>query len=388
MATTLQVEAVLAPTQLDLTAKWTPAVKALLLTIGLRIFYSLFAAIAAPGLSLNPKLIESNSLTGDLISRSSHPLLYALLGVWQRFDTLWYIQIARHGYNTAQATVFYPLYPILIRTVSYLTHSELAAALLISTVASFFLFWGAQRLFELDAAPPVAFCALLLWIAWPASFTFFAGYPDSLLCALTIWAICFARQRRWAIAGIFGLLAGSTKAMGCLTFLPLLWIAWKQRNRGGIPAAALSMAGTGFFQLWLAIEHFPSAVHVYRTYWATTTVAPWTSAMEAVMSLIHAANPLLMLNVGVFVLVGAAALTGPVRFEYKLFAIAALCLFLTKHTEPLLQSTTRYSLAVFAAYPAFAARLGQGLPYALIVFIATALNLLLFRTFLDWGLVV
>jgi hypothetical protein len=83
----------------------------------------------------------------------------------------------------------------------------------------------------------------------------------------------------------------------------------------------------------------------------------------------HGGNLLPLFNAGVFVIVEVA--TGlpsrelrPVRPEYKIYAVAAMCLFLTKHTEPLLQSTTRYPLAVFAAYPALSARFGRGLPFA------------------------
>jgi hypothetical protein len=390
MATTLQVAAVLEksiakPIQ---ARRFTPAGKACALTLGLRLFYSIFAAVSSQYLRLDPKLIHSNSLTGQLISRESHPLLYALLGVWERFDTLWYVQISAHGYDDPMATVFYPLYPTLIRALSFITRSDLAAALLISTAGSFFLFWGALRLFELDYTPPVAFRALLLWMAWPASFAFFAGYPDSLLLALTVWAIYLARSGRWLPAGTLGLLAALTKALGCLTALPLLWIAWKRRDRRGMIPAALCVAGVACFESWLAIRHFPSAAQVYRKYWATTTVAPWTSLTDAARSLLHGGDFLLLLNAGVFVIVAVAAFMGPVRPEYKIFAVAAMCLFLTKHTEPLLQSTTRYSLAVFAAYPALAVRFGQGLPFGFVLLIAVALNLLLFRTFLDWGLVV
>jgi Gpi18-like mannosyltransferase len=232
MATTLQVAAVLEkPFAEPIQRHWlSPAEKVLTLTLGLRIFYLIFAVVLSPSLRLDPNLIHSNSLTGQLMSRESHPLLYALLGVWERFDTLWYIQISAHGYDTPIATVFYPLHPILIRALSFFTHSELAAALLLSTVGSFFLFWGALLLFELDYTPPVVFRALLLWVAWPASFAFFTGYPDSLLLALTVWAIYFARLGRRLPAGVLGLSAGLTKAQGCLTALPLLWIAWRQRT--------------------------------------------------------------------------------------------------------------------------------------------------------------
>ncbi|HJX38442.1 MAG TPA: hypothetical protein VJ714_07575, partial [Anaerolineae bacterium] len=37
------------------------------------------------------------------------------LGVWQRFDTLWYLRIAAQGYAPDDgSTVYFPLYPMLI----------------------------------------------------------------------------------------------------------------------------------------------------------------------------------------------------------------------------------------------------------------------------------
>jgi hypothetical protein len=395
MATSTQVAAVL-DVQAERTAQravgWpfakTPAAqKALAITVALRVIYSLLGFLFAPSLRLDPKLIQSNSLTGDLLSREVHPVLYGLFGVWERFDTLWYIRIAHHGYDSPMASVFYPLYPALIRALSVATRFDLASALLISTASSFFLFWGALRLFEMDYPEAVSLRAILLWVAWPASFTFFAAYPDSLLCALVVWSIYFARRNRWMPAGALGLLAGSTKALGCLTALPLLWMAWKQRKPGGVAASFLCGAGAACFQGWLAIRHFPTAAQTYAMFWHTSTVAPWTSLIDVAKGLLHGGDFLLILNAGVLVLAGAFALLPEVRVEYRIFAAAAICLFLTKHTQPLLQSTTRYSLAIFAAYPSLAARV-SGLPLALLAMFAAGLNLLFFRIFLDWGLVV
>jgi hypothetical protein len=394
MATSTQVAAALQASTSDVPAErsasflWTPVRRALAFVLGLRFFYSLLGAIFSPGLLLDPKLIQSNGLTDHLIDRASHPVMYALFGVWERFDTLWYINIARHGYDSPATTVFYPLYPALIRVVSFVLRSDLAAALVVSTAASFFLFWGALRLFELDLAPGVSWRAIVLWMAWPASFTFFAGYPDSLLCALVVWSIYFGRTDRWFAAGALGMLAGCTKALGCFAALPLVWIAWKRRDWRGVLAAAMCGVGVACFQGWLILSHFPSAVDTYQIYWRTTTVAPWTTLAEAINAVAHGGNFLVMLNLLVFMVAGVAALLPSVRFEYKLYAVAAMGLFLTKHTDPLLQSTTRYSLTVFAAFPGLASKLGAGLPYAAVLFAGAALNLLLFRVFLDWGLVV
>lgn len=359
-----------------------------MLTLACRVFYSLIAALFAPHLALDDRLIRSNGLTDHLMSRTLHPVAYALLGVWERFDTLWYIEIAHHGYDKPMATVFYPLYPFLIRVVSLLTQSGLVAALLISTGATFFLFYGALRLFEPDSDSSVSFRAILLWALWPASFAFFAGYPDSLVCALIVWSIVLARSDRWLSAGALGFLAGLTKALGCLAAVPLLWMAWKQRRKEGLPAAALSFAGFGLFQAWLMLRHFPSAAEVYRTYWNTTTVAPWTTLIDAIRAGIGGHNALLLLNLVIFGVVGTAALLPRVRAEYRLFSAAAICLFLTKHTDPLLQSSMRYSLMLFAAYPVVVSRLGKAVPFAMVLVICVALNVLLLRVFLEWGLAV
>jgi hypothetical protein len=377
-----------APIDKPLLLRWKPAGKALALAFGLRIFYSLLAALVSPFLSLDPKQIGQNRLTGQLMSRGSNALLYALTGVWQRFDALWYVRIARHGYNDPVPTVFYPLYPGLIRATSFITHSDLVSALLISTVASFFLFWGALRLFELDHTPAVAFRALLLWVAWPGAFAFFAGYPDSLLCAFTVWSLYLARSGRWLTAGVSGFFAGCTKALGCFTALPLLWIAWRQRSWKGLFAAALCGAGTAGLEGWLMIKHFPSLAQTYRIYWGTTTVAPWTSVGDAVWALAHGGDQLLWLEFGVLAVIAATAFMRRVSFEYRIYTVAAICLFLTKHSEPLLQSTVRYLLVVFPAYPALSVRLKRGLPFASVLLIAACVNLSLFLAFLDWRLVI
>jgi hypothetical protein len=390
MATSIQVAAVFEASS-DRTSPgvlgWSVVKKAAALTVVLRLAYSLLGILFAPSLRLEPALIQSNSLTGQIMSRDAHPLLYALFGVWERFDTLWYIRIAHHGYDSPMATVFYPLYPALIRLLYPITRFDLASALLISTVSSFFLFWGALRLFESDYSRAVSFRAILLWIAWPAAFTFFAGYPDSLLCALIVWSVGSARSGRSFSAGILGLLAGCTKALGCLTVLPLLYIAWKRRRWAGIPAALMTVAGVASFQAWLAIRHFPSAAQTYTMFWHTKTVAPWITLFDALTALLRGGDLLLLINVSALALAGAFALMKSVRAEYRILAAAAISLFLTKHTHPLLQSTTRYSLVIFAAYPPLASRLGSGLVFGLACLFAAAVNLLFFRVFLDWGLV-
>ncbi|MFQ6000467.1 MAG: hypothetical protein ACE5LG_02225, partial [Anaerolineae bacterium] len=79
-------------------------------------------------------------------------------GVWQRFDTLWYLKIATHGYSPALGDIhFPPLYPVLIRAVgTFLLGNYLLAALLISNAAYFlgllYFFRLVDQEFDTDTA--------------------------------------------------------------------------------------------------------------------------------------------------------------------------------------------------------------------------------------------
>jgi hypothetical protein len=368
--------------------RWTPFRKALILTIALRIVYSLIAAGFSPSLTLDKAQIAKTSLTEHIMQRGPHHFLYALLGVWERFDTLWYIQIAKQGYDNPNPSVFYPLYPVLIRLLSVVTRSELASAVIITTLSTFFMFWGALRLFELDFSPRIAFRAVVLWALWPDGFVFFAGYPDSLLLSLTVWSLYFARKQRWEIAGATAFLAGLTKALGCFSALPLLYVGWKHRDRRSLGAVLAAVAGTGAYQLWLYLRGFPSPAQVYSTYWFTVTAAPWTTLTEAIHELAKGNDALLMLNFTVLASVTVLMFVRRVPAEYLIFSLAAILLVLTKRTDMVLQSCIRYSLCAVAAYPAMASRLDNNLGFVGIATFLTMLNLFLLRVYLDWGLVV
>lgn len=371
-----------------LTATEKPAARALVLTLGLRIFYSLAAAAMSPFLKLRPEQIRLALLTDHLMQRGDHPLLYAFFGVWERFDTLWYIQIAKHGYDPVRTAVFYPLYPALIRVVSWLTRWDLLSALLIANVATFFFFWGALRLFGLDDPPRIAVRAVLLWAVYPDAFVFFAAYPDSLLLALTVWSLHFARQRRWTTAGLLGLAAGGAKAFGCLTLAPILYLGWRHRDWKSLPAAGLTVLGAAGFQLWLNWRGFPPTARIYEMYWHTTTSMPWTTVGAALWQLAHGVDSLLLLNFGVLAATLGLGYVARVPVEYRLYSAAAFCLIAMKNTDMVFQSSVRYALLLLAAFPAVARRVKGDFEFTATVLAVLALNLFLLRVYMDWGLVV
>jgi len=331
----------------------SPVALAATLTILLRVVYAVIGAMSAPYLRLDERFIKLNAYTDHLMQRGEG-WRYALLGVWERFDTLWYIHIAHHGYDNPTGTVFYPLYPLLIRVLEPLLRDPLITALAIATVATFFMFWGLYRLLELDLPADTAARAVILASVWPASFIFLAGYPESLLLALVVWSIWWARRGNWWIAGVLGGLAGATKAVGVFVLIPLAWIAWRERKWKEAWPGALAVVPAAAFVAWLQITGPGSLGEIYVRYWKIIPAPPWSNLYDAAHRAFTGGSYLATWNLLALALVLALVLVKRVRPEYTCFALAAMLMFLSKRIDPPLHSLIRYVLVVFPAYAGLA----------------------------------
>jgi len=347
-----------------------------------------FAQMLRPGERTRP-LRQTASLLVAPFEGAGHSIVGGERIDWERFDTLWYLHIAQTGYDRQGAIVFYPLYPALIRLLSWLLHPLLAAALAVSTVATFFFVWGLLELIRLDLPERTANRALLLLAVWPGSFILFAGYADSLVMALSVWSLCFARTARWPWAGLLGFFAGSAKAVGAVVALPLAWLAWRKDRRQLWTAVAPGL-GPALFSLWIRRAGFGSSAAAYAAHWHTHVAWPWQTLAASVRGF-FASPPNLILRINFVFLALACGLLLVRRLpvEYRLYALASLALFLTKSTDPLLQSTVRYILAVFPAFIALAIVLEKR-PLGLAVLCAffALVNAALLFGFWRWSLLV
>jgi Gpi18-like mannosyltransferase len=361
--------------------------RALVLTLFLRLAYSVFAAVVALIQPVNWRLVHSNALTENL-PQPDHSLRYLAFGVWERFDTLWYLHIAAHGYDRPDAVVFYPLYPGLVKIVSLLI-PPMAAALLISTAAAFFLFWGLQELLLGDQPQNLADQSVFLCAAWPASFIFFAGYPESLLLALIVWSLCMGRRDCWLAAAALGLAAALTKAVGVVVVVPLIITTIRHRKATALPVLLVPLGSAGFLGYLHWTGHVAPA-SAYAQYWRTTPAPPWTTLWVSVHTLAHTHDSILMLNLIFLISVCALAALSRLRIEYLLYSAAAVILLLCKETTPPLQSMVRYLLIIFPAFAGLARWLeGPGVRsrFGIVGGSLFAINIGLLWLFLGWFLV-
>ena len=358
---------------------------ALTLTVWLRAFYSGMAAALSFFLHPDPAVIHSNALTDNLPASGSWH--YAVLGIWERFDTLWYLRIAQHGYDLTRAVIFYPLYPAAIRLVSSVMPMTVAA-LLVSTVGAFFFFWGLLRLGREGLSDMGRLRMLLLLCVWPTSFVLFAGYAESLTLALIVWAVVFARGGRWWPATFCGVLAGLSRPSGVLVAIPLTLLALRSRRLSSWVVLFTPMGLLGYWG-WLRWSGRPSVVEAYRIYQGATVAPPWASIREALRLIVTEHDGLLAIKLGLVVLVATLSLRREVRLEDKLFALAVILQMLMYTGRPLL-GAARYLLP---AYPAFvvlgryAARRWSWKQFGFYLAAFGFLNVMWMWAFLNWSLV-
>lgn len=372
---------------------------ALTFTLVLRVIFSAIAAALSFLLHPDPRLIQSNVLTEHLPQPGT--IYYALLGVWERFDTLWYLRIAQHGYDLPMAVTFYPLYPILIRLLSTVMPG-IAAALVISTAAAFFVLWGLLRMAgggAVEASSRRRVLTLLFFCAWPTSFILFAGYADAVTIALVIWAVIFAREERWPAATLFGLLAGAARPSGVLVFVPLALLALRSRQLKSL-IVLLTPVGLMSYWGWLRVTGRPSVVTAYRLYYGSAMVPPWSGFAQCMRLIVGGHDALLAIKLGMVlafavIVLRSATLSkvgvadeSDLRLEDRAFAVMVILQMMMYTGHPLLGGA-RYLLIVYPAFLAIGSYAAHWEKRKVAFYVAALFvsNLAWMWAFLNWSLV-
>ena len=166
-----------------------------------------------------------------------------------------YLDIAMNGYvrtgENAINLVFYPLYPLLIRALGFITGDLGLAGMIVSQVsycaASVLLY----ELILLDGDERSAWDGVLLLALYPFSMFVMGVFTEGLFLALTIGCLYALRRERFLWAGIIGFWAALTRTQGMLLFFPAAYQFVKcrfgpEKRKGKISDAALLLIPAGF----------------------------------------------------------------------------------------------------------------------------------------------
>jgi hypothetical protein len=161
-----------------------------------------------------------------------HGTLGHFLNPWANWDGVWYIKIAKNGYADADgSTAFFPLYPVLLRYVGVIFGGNLVVTGIAISLACYGgAVWMLDRLVRAEFGDSVAARAVLYLSIGPLSFFFQAVYTESLFLFLSLACFVCAREGRWRLAGLTGLLATLTRSTGVLLLVPMVVFYYEQRD--------------------------------------------------------------------------------------------------------------------------------------------------------------
>jgi hypothetical protein len=317
------------------------------------------------------------------------------LGVWQRLDTLYYLQIATSGYSADDGTVvFPPLYPLLIRLVgAVLGGQHLLAALLISSVACVGVLVLVYKITWMHFDAGAARRAAVYQVFFPTAYVLIAAYAESLMLLLILLAFLWARQDRWWLVGIAAFLATLTRLQAVMVVVPLTYIYLRRFGLSARPqvlALVAAPAAALGFNLYLAWRGLPSVQVGFAQQWHSTLAVPGTDLLIALRELLAGGmNFQRVLSLGLVTLF--LVLTG-VAFrrldpEYGLYMAAILLYTLSRHdlAGRALLSVSRHVLVVFPGLVLLGAAGRRPWLHRLILYPSLALYLFLMGVFFMWG---
>lgn len=191
-----------------------------------------------------------------------HMIADGLLGNWLWWDGAWYLQIAEHGYSyhphQQSSVAFFPLYPLVVRAVSwFLPGGTPLAAISVTTISgavalTLFHRWCARRMSVAAARTAVVLLAVYPY-AW---FLYGAAYSDALFLSLALAAFLVLEDDHPVWAGLLGALATAARPTGFAVLVGLIAVALHRRVAGHRRGAGVLLAagGLGLWCAWLAVR--------------------------------------------------------------------------------------------------------------------------------------
>jgi hypothetical protein len=214
-----------------------------------------------------------------------------LLSPLARWDAVWYLGIAQDGYDGGAGAAFFPLYPLLVRTLVLPSPSEgalLVSAYVVSLACFAGALWLLQRLVELELGRRVAAATVWLVALFPAAVYFGAPYSESLFLLVSVGAFYAARTGRWAWAGALAAAASATRSAGLVLVVPLvvLWLESRPRRARDLAWVALAPVGLAAYALHLGLAHgdalaFADVQDVWYREFAGPFGGAWDGAVAA-----------------------------------------------------------------------------------------------------------
>lgn len=178
---------------------------------------------------------------------------------WLNFDGRNYLEIVTNGYNPnfrIELRVFFPLFPLLIRSLSFnLLLNPILIGLFISfssILAGIFIF---NKLLKSDGFKEKDRLSILgLLFLFPTSYYFLSFYTESIFLLLTLSVFYFISKKKFFLASILTALATATRITGLALLPAIFWEGYIQYKRNKKFPASTIIAPLGFVMYGLYLQ--------------------------------------------------------------------------------------------------------------------------------------
>jgi hypothetical protein len=284
----------------------------------------------------------------------------ALVGPGARWDSYWFMSIARDGYDSVRAA-FFPLYPLLISPAKLVGAPGLLLFGLVFSCACFVAALTVlHRLTELELGTGAARWTIYALALFPMSFFFSAVYSESLFLLLSLGAFYAARTDHWAWAGTLGALGAATRSAGILIALALvlIWLFQSEvRPRDGVWILLVPLGLVAYcWGLHLIGENWHAPFEAQQT-WFRSFAGPFGGAWDGAVAAYHglpellsASNKGVIYDPGGFDVARSTARHDVELFGYLVVAVVAL-IGVVRRLPPAYAAYSLAALALPLSYP-------------------------------------
>lgn len=232
----------------------------------------------------------------SFLASSSGSSDVGFLEMWTRWDARHFVQVAQFGYTDPRsdphATAFFPLFPLLMKSLSVVGIAPALAGMVISAtaavVASAYLF----ELAEEDVGESAGRRAVLYLLLFPTAVFLVAPYSEALFLAGTVAAFYYARRERWHLVAFPAAVAMGARAAGVFLLFGLLCEFLRQGDFGRRRLRAVLVALAAGALPLIAYGAYLARIHGDPLYFFTDQRLGWqrelTNPVEAFTTTLHA----------------------------------------------------------------------------------------------------
>lgn len=165
------------------------------------------------------------------------------VAAFAHFDGIHYLRLIAKGYDDTGSQAFFPIYPVLIRTLSFGVFDPLYVAIIFNLMCLLVSLVTVSLRLSKDYIKRFIF----LFLSFPTSFFLLANYTESLFVLLVILFFHFLFEKKFLLSAIIAGVASGTRLIGVFMAVSLLIELIKNKKALTYSLSLLLISITGLF---------------------------------------------------------------------------------------------------------------------------------------------